>query len=200
MRVRLYGLQRHVGGKHVGVGDRVAALSCWNVDPLRPQTKDCRRPCRGAIAEVQTNARPDELAGAARLHVQLNDEVSPSLEPPRHVRRDQRRQLPWCPAEEMSFRIHRRSRHQPVVARRRIAGVERARARGWIEPDVRVMDDARIARLEFEAGDVLRAADRERHDEDAKRVARTGVESIGLGQRDDEIGRAELPPLSESRR
>ncbi len=40
----------------------------------------------------------------------------------------------------------------------------------------------------------------QRHDEDAKRVARTGVESIGLGQRDDEIGRAELPPLSESRR
>ena len=105
----------------------------------------------GAIAEVEADLRLHLFGRAARLHVQLHDEIAAGLERPRQLRRHERRDLSRRPAEEMAVGILRRSRHQAVVAGQRIGLVQLARRGGAIDADVGVMHDARVAGMELDA-------------------------------------------------
>ena len=154
MRVRLDGEQLHVDRQHVRIANHVARLARRNVDALRAKPQDRRRALRRAIGEIETDLRQHVFGRAARLHVQLHDEIAAGLERPRQLGLHERRDLSRRPAEEVSVGIFRRSRHQAVVARQRIGLVESARRRRAIDADVGVMHDARVAGMEFDAGHV----------------------------------------------
>ena len=118
--------------------------------PCEPSRRMAGVRVGGCVLKYNPIYRQHVFDGAARLHVQLYDEVGAGLSVHASCRRHQRRDLSRRPAEEVSFRIHGRPRHQAVVAGQRIGGVQPARRRRIIDPDVGVMDDARVAGKEFE--------------------------------------------------
>ncbi len=93
----------------------------------------------------------------------------------------------------MAVGIDGRTQDQSLISRRRILVVELTR--GWraIDPNVRVMDDLRIAWSKFQATDVPRGHDRNADHEDARDVRPVGRQQERARQRDDEIGLADLP-------
>ena len=56
-----------------------------------------------------------------------------------------------------------------------------------------------VAGMELDAADVAGAADRQRHGEDAEDIALLARQGVAGGQRDDEIGSAEVPPIRPAR-
>src|SRR6266498_1769499 len=151
-----------------------------------------------AVTKEQADRGFHLLDGAARLHMKLHDEIAAWLEPPGEVGWDERRHLPWRPAEKVPFGIPGRARHQPVVPGRGIRGVELPRGRRRIDADIGVMDDARVAWVKLDASHEARPSDRQWDGEDSKDVGpRCGQAVRGL-ERDDEIGRAEQPSIRPS--
>ena len=194
VRVRLHRQHVDVHRQDVRVGDRVVArrrrgCRCSGApDAASPACASAR-----SVAEIQADRRLHELRLAARLHVQLDDEIGVRLEAPREILRQQRRHLTRRPAEEMAVGILRRVRDQAVVARARICLVETTRGGGPIDADVGVVDDAGVARPELQPAHEARAVDGHRQDEDVKDVGAFRRQRVRLRQRDDEVGLAELP-------
>ena len=117
------------------------------------------------------------------------------LEAPGEIVRQQRRHLAGGPSEKVTVRVGRGPRDQTVVSRPRVRGVERARCRRRIDPDIGVVHDSRIAGPEFEAADEARAIDRDRQHEDMKCVGPFRRQRVRLRQRNDEIRLPKLPPV-----
>ena len=154
----------------------------------------------GSSAEVEADRRLHVLRLAARLHVQLDDEIGARLEPPG--------ESPWAAAAApapASTRGNARRDRSPSARSARVAGSgsassSRRDASVAIDADVRVMHDARVARVEFDAADV--SSTRPPAGECTK--MRKHIRAIRLqrvaGRRDDQVGRAQLPSCCPSRR
>src|SRR4029077_14246783 len=93
-----------------------------------------------------------------------------------------------------------RPENDAVVARIGIALVELPRRARRIDPDVGMMDDARISRTELETLDVTARGRRHGQHEHARHIDAVRWQLIRRRKRDDEIGFSELPALSPRRR
>ena len=161
---------------------RMAAVTRWDVDALRAETKDRRR----ARRRRRLKKRPMRgwTCSTAPLGCMCSWTTRSVPGSSRHARSRGTSGAIWPgrPAEKVTVGIHRPSgpsdRRSPAPDRARRASREPARA---IESDVGVMHDARVARLKLDAGDVLRRVDRQRDDEDAKHIARRGGQLKGAG-------------------
>jgi hypothetical protein len=151
--------------------------------------------CRRLIAEVEADGRRDLLHLAARLHVQLDDQVGVPVQTPGEIFRQERRHLAGRPAEEVAVRIDRRSRNQSAVARSGIRIVETPRRRRRVDADVRVVHDLRVAGPEFQPAHEAHAVHGDRQDEDVKGVGAFRRQRVRLRQGDDEIRFSKLPAV-----
>ena len=124
VRVGLHGEQRRVDRQRVVVLHDVGAVARWDVDALRPEAEDRRRARGRPVCEVEPDRGLHRFRLPARLHVELHDEVGARIETERQVGVDQRRYLSGGPAEEVAVRILGATRHEAVVAGRRIGVVE----------------------------------------------------------------------------
>ena len=138
------------------------------------------------------------LESPRRPQVQLDDEIGSRVQLPAAPGRRERRHLAGRPSKEVAVGIIGGLENDALVARLRIRLVELARRRRAVDADVRVMHGA-AARQELEAADVTRLVDGNRSHEVAEHIAAVGAKRV-IGQRDDEIGHAELPAAVECRR
>ena len=198
--VRLDGQNVGVDRQCVRVADGVGRVAGRDVDALRTEPENRRRARRRGVAEIHADRRADLFDGARRLHVQLHNEVAAGLKGPRQIGRHQWGDLSRRPAEEVAVGILGRARHQAVVSGERVGGVEPARRVGAIDADVGVVHDAGVARMELDAPHVAAFVNRDGQREDSECIGRVGAEHERLGQRDDEIGRAEQPTVGKAGR
>ena len=195
--MRLDGQDVGIDGQRVAVANGVGHFARPDVDALRSQPKDggCAR--RRRVAEVEADRRAHLFHGPRWLHVQLHHQVAARFERPRQIRGHEGSHLPGGPAEEVTVGILGRARHEAVIAGQRIGGVEPPRRGGAIDPDVGVVHDAGITRMELDAPHVAAFLDRHGQGENPEGVRGVGPEDEGLGQGDDKVGCAEQPAVSE---
>jgi hypothetical protein len=197
--MRLERLEFDVNRQYEGIVDDVMAVPCGNVDVLPPEPEHHGRAFGRIVREVEAYRGSHLLRFSTRLHVNLDDQIAGRLEHPCHSLRQQRRNLPRSPAEKVAIWKYGRSENDAVVARIRIAFVELARRARRIDPDVGMMDDARISRMELEPLDVPARARRQRQNEHARHIDTVGRQLIRNRKRDDEIGFPELPACGPRR-
>jgi hypothetical protein len=196
VRVRLDGEQLRIHRQYIRIANHVARLARRNVDALRAKPQDRRYALRKPLGEIETDLGPHVFRRSGRRHVKLDDEIAAGLERPRELGRHQRRDLTRRPTEEVSLGVFSGSRHQAVVARKRIGFVQSARGRRAIDADVGVMDDAWVAGMELDPSHVgpLRHRHFDREDAEGVCLLRGKRERrVGL---DDQIRFAEQPAIS----
>jgi len=125
--------------------------------------------------------------------MQLDDEVGPFVEPPRHAFRRGDRPAPRRPAHKRSFGILRVLERHPVEAGLPILSVAPARRRCPIDADHRVVD-RRAVGLELHGADEDAGAQGRPQHEIAIHVVGAGLDVVRTVRRENDIGLTELPP------
>jgi hypothetical protein len=120
----LDGLHFHVDGKHISITHDVVRVASRDVDALIAQPQHRWNAFGRIVSEEKSDRRLDGFAFATRPHVDLQYEIGPGLQSPGEPFRQQWRHLTRRPPEKVSVRKNGRPCQQPVVAGRRICGVE----------------------------------------------------------------------------
>ena len=200
VRVRLDGFDLDVHGEHERIRRRVLRHAWRDIDALASQSKHQRCPLRRIVCEVQAYQRLHELAPPVRLHVHFHDEIALAFEPPGQALWKKRRDLSRRPSEKVAVGIRRRMRDQAVVARVGIGIVHPTRRARTVYANVRVMDDTRIPRPEFQTPHIAPAIDRQRNHEDPEHIGPGRRQRERRRRRDHEIRFPQLPARLDARR
>ncbi len=196
VRVRIDAHHVDIRRQHVAVLDDVVRLASGNVDRLLLELDADRRARGRRVGQEEPDHRAHRLTLCPRDHVQQQDEIGAGFERPRRVGRLHDRDLTGGPAIHVVHlvAVHRR---EPGT---RIGAIEHARHAPDVDRQVRVVQHLRTIGAELDGADVARRGDRHRKDEVAEDVARSRLQRVGFGERQHEVGCAELPAAGEDRR
>ena len=193
MRMGLYGVHFDGNGQRVRVLDDVVGVARRDVDVLTTQPHNRRSALRRFFAEVQSDRRIHRLGLAGWLQVNLEHDVRSGLQSPGHPVRQKGCRLSGRPGEKVSVRKLRRVCHHAVVAGRRVLTIEVPRRRRPVDPDVGMVDDARVVRAELEATNISDRRDRHAQNKRSEDIGALGAEVV-RGHRQNQVRRTELPP------
>ena len=204
VRVWIHREQFHVDGDGIRVGDLEIADARRDVErPIVLQLQQHREPGRRPVGEVQADRRLQLLRLARWLQVHVQNEIGPSIDPPRHVIGLERRRRPRLPEEKVAVRFESIGRDldvhpfEPHLGIGLVASPRRARP---VDDDVGVVDDTLVAGEDLDRPNVTRGDARHGEHEVPKHVLTLGGERVGTWHGQHHIRLPELPAFLGHRR
>ena len=151
------------------------------------------------LGEVEADLALHGLRGVGRQQVELQHEVGPGLEPPRHSVDAGERQHAGCPAQQAAVRHVGPTHAHPAESRPRVVGVEAPRGAHLVDAQQRVVDETGAAGAQLDRPHVARLGAGDGNHEVPEDVGIAGRQRVRLRHADDEVGLTELPPVRGAR-
>src|SRR5262249_14348527 len=152
------------------------------------------------IGEIKPDLRLNRFRFARRLHMKIENQISPRTGRPGHPFRFDCRRGAWLPEEEVAVGIEAFGLNRHIHSAESdlwVLLVAAARRPAAINQDVRVVEDFLVAGQKLNRLDVTRLRDRDRDDEVAEDISRSSGQRVRLWRLDDLIGLPQLPCFIE---